>query len=46
MQTLRYAVLFVTLAGLPLRAQPAIDSSLFAYINGIKAIMLPPKTCA
>jgi len=46
---MRYAALVVTLAGLPLHAQPAIDSSLFAYINGIKAVddhahpLLPPE---
>jgi hypothetical protein len=45
----RYAFVIATLASLPVHAQSAVDSSLLAYINGIKAIdnhahpLLPPE---
>jgi uncharacterized protein len=48
-RTVPYAVLVAMVASLPLRAQSAVDSSLQAYINGIKAIdnhahpLLPPE---
>ena len=49
MRIVPYALLVATLASLPLRAQSTVDSSLQAYINGIKAIdnhahpLLPPE---